>query len=155
MSDLHRRPGEGLRGRAFRQLANGDRFEAQGAVYVYSGAAAAKRHYRSMSSAATLRCYADVLARALGGTVESAPLDVRRVGDQRTGTRFTVTGEEKLFADLIFVREGRGLSLLFGIGAPFEHRHALTAKQAHRLETALNRRPPARRAVRAAVASGG
>jgi hypothetical protein len=137
------------------RFMNGDRFEAQSAVYVYRSAAAARRHYRAMSGAATMRCYADLLEDTLDGAVERAPLGVRRLGDERTGTHFTVAADTAVSVDLIFVREGRGLSLLFGIGARFEHRHALTATQARRLEAALSRRPPARRAARAAVASGG
>jgi hypothetical protein len=130
-------------------------FATRGVVYVYGDAAAAKRHLRAMSGDATMRCYGRFLERELTETVEREPLDVRRVGDERAGTRFTIGTE--LSADLVFVRVGRGLSLLFGIGerSPFDERHALIATQTRRLQSALSRRPPARRAGRAAGASGG
>jgi len=123
--------------------------EAEASVYRYADAATAKRALRAMTSRKTERCYVEKSTKALkdGGasevrTVRVQPLLLRRVGDQRAGTRFVfpitaagITLDVK--ADLTYVRSGRALSLVFCVGAgdTFSRRlrQALIATQAGRL----------------------
>jgi hypothetical protein len=123
--------------------------EAESSVYRYADEAAAKRAFRAIASRATQRCYVKQTTKALkrGGASEVRRIRVRqlllrRVGDQRAGTRFvfpiTAAGIElDVKADLTYVRSGRALSLVFCLGAgdTFSRRlrQELIATQAGRL----------------------
>jgi hypothetical protein len=123
--------------------------EAESSVYRYADEAAAERALRAMTGRATQRCYIDGVTKALKDgdatevrTVRVQPLLLRRVGDERAGTRFvfpvTAAGIKlDVRIDLTYVRSGRALSLVFclGGGNTFSRRlrQALIATQAGRL----------------------
>jgi hypothetical protein len=155
-----------------RSFENGDFVAVSTAVYIYADEATAKRRLRAMSARRTIRCYAESVTDAFEEEEQLAVGDVTRssfklepVGDQRAGRRVTLevdaglVGEIDVNLELVFVRVGRGLALGFFVDAlgPVDKtvRRDLTAKQVDRLQAALSRRPPARRAARAGVASGG
>jgi hypothetical protein len=93
-------------------------------VYLYADVRRARSAYAKLTSAATRRCVSAETKTKLEstgatlGAMRTSRLKIARVGDQSTADRIAVDyrasggGAATLTLDLVYVREGRGLSLL-------------------------------------------
>jgi hypothetical protein len=94
---------------------------AYSAVYVYADASTAGRWFDELSSTATGKCLARVLAKALPSAgneeITTRRVAIKAVGDQRAEARLTIPvsadgSSRDLNADLVFVRVNRAVAIL-------------------------------------------
>jgi hypothetical protein len=135
-------------------VADHDRHQVAGAVFVFARPASAQSTFANLSSPATRNCYASRLGTAvrgiLGARLRGVTDFVTRVdplGNEQAGARFVVSYASggtpgMLYIDLLVVRAGRGIAteLYTGNGAPLDGglRYNLTALTARRLADALH-----------------